>query len=335
MTEPLVSIITPFKNTAEYLVECLTSIVKQSYGNWELLIVNDHSSDNSRQIVHNFSKEDRRIKLYNNLGSGIIPALQTAFANSKGELITRMDSDDIMAIDKLESMVKDLQVKGKGNIALGKVKYFSDQGINDGYLKYQNWLNNLTETGSNFLEIYKECVIPSPCWMTYKADFITAGGFNSNTYPEDYDLTFRFYKSGLKCIASNRILHYWRDYPTRTSRTHIHYAQNYFLDIKFKYFIELDYNANRPLTLWGAGTKGKTIAKKLINSGINFHWICNNPNKIGKKIYGQRLLDFKSIEKFKQPQSIVTVANTMAQKKIKEYFAKNGLNNMIDYFFFC
>ena len=96
MQQSLISIITPFKNTAAYLEDCINSILKQSYTNWELLIVDDHSTDNSYKIVETFAANDSRIQLFKNKGFGIIDALQIAFKHSKGNFVTRMDSDDIM-----------------------------------------------------------------------------------------------------------------------------------------------------------------------------------------------------------------------------------------------
>ena len=246
-----------------------------------------------------------------------------------------MDSDDIMTNNRLKVMLKSLIYFGKQHIAIGQVKYFRVGGISDGYARYEKWLNHLTKTGSNYTEIYKECVIPSPCWMIHKDDFIACEGFKPSRYPEDYDLTFRFYRANYKCISCNKVLLYWRDYSTRTSRTHIHYAQNYFLNIKVHYFLELDYDSNRPLTIWGAGAKGKTVAKLLIKHNIPFYWICNNPKKIGKYIYNQKLLNFNYLAILYKPQSIVTVANDNAQKEIRAYFKKQNMLSMKDYFFFC
>lgn len=335
MQLPLISILTPFKNTSNYLKECLDSIIDQTYTHWELLIVDDNSTDDSYHIVKDYANKHHRIKLFKNNGSGIISALETAFNNCSGEFITRMDSDDIMPPNKLEIMANALLDKGKGHVALGLVKYFSDEGISNGYSKYEKWLNKLTSKGENYSEIYKECVIPSPCWMTYKDDLIACEAFEPNRYPEDYDLTFRFYKYGLKCIPSSDLLHYWRDYPVRTSRTHEHYAQNYFLDIKLYYFLELDYKPERPLVIWGAGSKGKTIAKTLTNKDIPFYWICDNPKKIGKHIYNKPLKAFEFLERLKKPQSIITVANAQAQKDIRAYLHKHKMTPMNDYFFFC
>lgn len=335
MSQTLVSILIPFKNTDAFIGDCVNSILKQTYQNWEAIFIDDTSEDKSFKIIENYTKKDARIQLYTNKGIGIIDALKTAFSNASGNYITRMDSDDIMSTNRLEVMLNSLKTHGKKHLAIGQVKYFRADGLSAGYARYQNWLNQLTETGSNYSEIYKECVIPSPCWMLHRNDFIACKGFEPNRYPEDYDLAFRFYKANYKCIPCNEILLYWRDYSTRTSRTHKHYAQNYFLDIKVHYFLELDYNPKRPLTLWGAGKKGKSVAKLLIAKNIPFYWACDNPKKIGKDIYGQQLLNFKHLERLNHPQSIVTVANETAQKAIKLYFENLNLQPATDYFFFC
>jgi glycosyltransferase involved in cell wall biosynthesis len=335
MSELKVSIVIPAKNTAKFLPECLESIISQSYSNWEALVVDDGSTDNSVQIVSDFAKKDHRIRLLTNSGTGIIDALKTAYAVANGKLITRMDSDDIMTSDKLLKMSTMLKTYGKGHVALGLVKYFSKEGLKDGYKRYEKWLNRLTKKGGNFNEIYKECVIPSPCWMVYTSDFERCEGFKPNIYPEDYDLAFRFFKYGLKCIPSNEVFHHWRDYAIRTSRTSEHYAENSFLELKLHYFMELSYDPSKTLIIWGAGTKGKKMAKLLSKATIPFEWICDNPKKIGKEIYGKTLQPFESLSKIEDYQSIITVANREGQDSIKTYFDIHQKKAMKDYFFFC
>ncbi|MGB5385708.1 MAG: glycosyltransferase family 2 protein [Eudoraea sp.] len=335
MNNYLISILIPFKNTSMYLKECMDSIVSQSYQNWEVLAIDDHSVDNSRAVVEEYSLRDSRIIVHSNQGDGIISALRTAYNLSNGELLTRMDSDDIMNSKKLEIMASSLEKHGKGHIAVGGVRYFSDRGVGNGYMRYEKWLNKLTAKGVNFSEIYKECVIPSPCWMVHKIDLEECGAFEPNIYPEDYDLTFRFYERGLQCIPCNEILHKWRDYDTRTSRTSEHYAQNYFLQLKLYYFLKLHHDHRRPLTVWGAGDKGKSLARELLQQNIPFYWLCDNPKKIGKNIYGQELRHFNYLHKLEKPQSIVTVANEEAQKMITNFFSNLGQSSMVDYFFFC
>lgn len=335
MSQPLVSILIPFKNTESYIGQCVDSILKQTFNNWEAIFVNDSSDDKSFTIIENISKGEARVKLYNNSGNGIINALKTAYGHCEGEYITRMDSDDIMTPNRLEIMVGCLENYGRQHLAIGQVHYFRADGLNDGFARYEKWLNGLTKTGLNYSEIYKECVIPSPCWMLHRDDFNACDGFNPSRYPEDYDLAFRFYKAGYTCIPCDDVLLHWRDYSTRTSRTHANYAQNHFLELKVHYFLELNYDAKRPLVVWGAGAKGKTLAKLLIKNTIPFYWICDNPKKIGKHIYDKKLLNFDYLAKLNHPQSIVTVANEDAQKEIEVYFENQNMQSMLDYFFFC
>jgi glycosyltransferase involved in cell wall biosynthesis len=318
-----------------YLWECLRSVCEQTEPSWELLAVDDRSEDGSRELVLEASRRDPRIRLLDNRGAGIIPALQTAFSACQGKFITRMDSDDRMAPERLAVMSKQLGAHGSGHLALGQVRYFSDRGISDGYARYEAWLNGLTATGSNFREIYKECVVPSPCWMAFRSDLQACGAFDPDRYPEDYDLCFRFYEGGLRCLPSDRLLHHWRDYDARTSRNSEHYAQNYFLELKTHYFLKLDRQPHRPLVLWGAGFKGKKVARLLAEQGLEFHWACDNPNKIGKKIYGIPLQHFSLVATLERPQSLITVASPEAQEQIREYLHQQGGQPGSDYFFFC
>ncbi len=335
MQNNLVSILTPFKNTEAYLADCITSILQQTYSHWELIIIDDASTDASYELVNAFAEKDPRIKLFKNTGNGIIDALRLALKHSKGQFITRMDSDDVMLPNKLAVLVHNLKTFGEKHVAIGLVSYFSADGVGEGYKSYETWLNNLTKSGRNYDEIYKECVIPSPCWMVYKNDLMACDAFNQNLYPEDYDLTFRFYKHRYTCIPCDKVLHKWRDYSTRTSRTHVHYAQNHFTALKLHHFLAIDYKPEKTLTIWGAGTKGKIMANILIEKNIPFEWICDNPKKIGKAIYGKTLMEFQALSKLKNTQSIITVANKTAQKEIRQYLESLNLEPIKDYVFFC
>ncbi len=335
MKPPLVSILVPFKSTEVFLTECIQSVIEQTYQNWELILVDDGSTDDSYNTVNAFAEKDARMQLFKNSGNGIIDALQLALLKSKGKFVTRMDSDDMMMPNKIEVLANNLLTHGKKHVAVGLVKYFAEGGVKPGYKSYENWLNKLTKTGSNYDEIYKECVIPSPCWMVHRDDLLACNAFNPHIYPEDYDLTFRFYKSGYKCIPCSEVLHQWRDYSTRTSRTHVHYAQNHFTSLKINHFLDIDFNPDKTLVIWGAGTKGKIIAQTLVERNIDFEWICDNPKKIGKDIYGKTMQPFETLSKIENPQSIITVANKTAQKEIRAYLKNLDLKPVVDYVFFC
>jgi hypothetical protein len=89
------------------------------------------------------------------------------------------------------------------------------------------------------------------------------------------------------------------------------------------------------LVVWGAGKKGKKIASLLKLRKIPFVWICDNPKKIGKKIYNETLESFEKLLEIPNYQSIVSVANQNAQRNILKIFKAQGKQAMTDYFFFC
>lgn len=318
----------PYKNCAVFLDETITSIINQTYKNWELIAVNDNSEDNSENVLLKY--KGSRIKTIKNNKTGIIEALKTGFKLSKGKYITRMDADDISLPNKLEELINAITKYSKNTVAIGLVKYFKSNGekIGNGYLNYQNWINSLAKNNKSFTEIYKECPIPSPSWLMLKKEFEKIGGFNSKIYPEDYDLAFRMYKHNLKLVSTKNIVHLWRDYPTRTSRTNKNYKDNKFINIKIKYFLEIDRNKDKPLIVLGAGKKGKSIAKTLISKNIQFDWLCGIKSKIGHNIYGKTLKNSNNIPN--NSQIIVAIAIKKELTKIKKSEHKNN-----KYYYFC
>lgn len=330
-----VSILMPVYNTRSFLEKCLYSIVNQSLTNWELIAIDDHSTDGSDLILKQFAQQDSRIKTFPNPGKGIIHALRSALEKSSGKYITRMDSDDIMATNKLELLHLELQQKGRGYLSCGHVAYFSENTLGEGYKKYAQWLNSLITNQNHYQEIYRECVIPSPCWMIHREDLDQCGAFKPNTYPEDYDLCFRFYQHKIKIASTNGLLHYWRDHGERASRNKPEYTDNAFIPLKVDYFSKLDYSPDRPLVLWGAGKKGKRIASLLMEKHIPIEWVCNTPGKWGKIIHNTTLKPTEYLANLNDPFIIIAVAGPEDQKAIKKKLAEYKRVVTKDYFFFC
>jgi glycosyltransferase involved in cell wall biosynthesis len=323
------------KDTEPYLEECLDSILAQTFENWELLAVNDHSTDRSRDILESYAKKDPRIRVFDSKGHRLIPALQTAYENLKGELINRMDSDDRMPIYKLQLMIDEWHKHGRGHVIAGGTQHFVENGeVGDGFLRYDRWLNDIAKRNAYYEEIYRECVIPSHCWLIHKSDFEEAGGFDSLVYPEDYDLCFRFYKSKLKIIGLDTILHHWRDRSERISRTWDEYKDNRYFDIKVRFFYELDRDLSRPLVIWGAGKNGKDLAKLILTHEANFHWVCDSENKIGKDIYDIRMHHFNSISVLNNPQILVVVSSPDGRTEIEDILKQMGKEPIRDYWLF-
>ena len=328
----------PLKNADAYLEECLKSNSDQSETNWELLVADDHSTDNSREILDSFQKKDSRIRVFTSEGRGIIAALQTAYSYAKGEFIHRMDADDCMPIHKLRLLKNKLLESAHGTVVTGKVHYFSEGQLSEGYQNYENWLNALSENESHWKYLYKECVIASPAWMIRREDFDASGAFNSSLYPEDYDLVFRWYAKGFKVKAVNEIVHYWREHAARTSRLHEHYQQKAFFRLKLNYFFKLHYDSNRPLVVFGAGLKGKITLQLLNEKGkLDAYWVNTIEDK-SWTVPGEgplyQPLSFKMLPSMKAPQIIVVVADADKQKKIKAFLATQNWEEWHQYFFF-
>ncbi|MEL6390608.1 MAG: glycosyltransferase family 2 protein [Bacteroidota bacterium] len=306
----------PIRNGLPFLEKCIDSIVEQSISNWELIAVDDRSTDDTVALLERYAARDPRISWYPNPGIGIITALREAFDRSRGDYITRMDADDLMTPHKLDKLRERLINRGPGHLAVGLVRYFSVDGVGPGYRRYADWLNHLTMSEQNFEDIYRECVIPSPCWMVHRSDLIRSGGFDADIYPEDYDLAFRFRSVGLKVVKVPEVIHMWRDHPHRASRNDPHYRDNRFLELKLMWFLRSDYNSEQTLVIWGAGHKGKLIARSLQDSNIPFVWITNNENKIGQDIYGVPLASTADHNFDRLSQVIIAVANPKEQEII-------------------
>lgn len=107
----LVSVIMPSYNTAQYISNSINSVLSQTYTNWELLIVDDCSTDNSLEIINSF--KDQRIRvLQNEKNSGAAISRNFALREAKGKWIAFLDSDDIWAKDKLQKQIKFMEENG-------------------------------------------------------------------------------------------------------------------------------------------------------------------------------------------------------------------------------
>jgi GT2 family glycosyltransferase len=223
-----------------------------------------------------------------------------------------MDADDLMAPEKLKA----LQAASRpGHVATAKVSYFrEDAPLAEGFQRYADWLNSLIDEKRHWHEIYKECVIPSPCWMIHREDLESIGAFDPDRYPEDYDLVFRMYEAGLKIIAVDEVLHHWRDHSDRASRNDPNYQDNRFLDLKLHYYLKCDYRAEYPLVLWGAGAKGKALAKLLSERELDFTWVTDNAKKWNAPILGTSLIPPSQIKP--GSQIIIAVAADEHQESI-------------------
>ena len=129
MNQPLVSIITPVYNAEKFLSETIKSIQSQTYKNWELLLVDDCSKDNSAKIIEEFKISDNRIKyikLEKNSGASV--SRNTGIKNAKGRFIAFVDSDDIWKPEKLHIQIR-YMLKHKIGFSFTSYRYMKENGV--------------------------------------------------------------------------------------------------------------------------------------------------------------------------------------------------------------
>ena len=110
MQQAVISVIIPVYNVAPYLKACLDSVVRQTYTNLEIILIDDGSTDNSGNICDDYAKVDKRIRVVHQENAGLGPARNTGLNICKGEYLTFVDSDDFLALDMIELLYKNAMI---------------------------------------------------------------------------------------------------------------------------------------------------------------------------------------------------------------------------------
>lgn len=134
----MISVVIPMYNAEKYVEKCLNSLLKQTYKDLEIIIVNDGSKDNSQAICERYVSQDKRITLINTENRGAGSARNTGIEVAKGEYISFIDSDDYVCADYYERLLHMLEQTG-ADIAVGRYQRISEhdemQFVNSGEIK--------------------------------------------------------------------------------------------------------------------------------------------------------------------------------------------------------
>jgi len=133
MNSPLVSIIIPCYNYAHYLSETLNNVLAQQYKNWECIIINDGSTDNTEEVAQKFRNTDARFKYIYQTNKGLSAARNTGIQNANGKYIQFLDSDDLLHSEKLSIQVQALENQPEIDILYGNTIFFFNDNINEQY----------------------------------------------------------------------------------------------------------------------------------------------------------------------------------------------------------
>jgi glycosyltransferase involved in cell wall biosynthesis len=191
-SNPLVSVLIPSYNSAPYLHDSIKSIINQTYTNWELIITDDCSSDNSIEIARKYSSKDQRIKLVeNDKNRGISGNMNEGLKYCKGKYIAILDADDWSYPYRLEEQVEVME-KNKKIVACSGFFDVCDENLKSKYVK------DLPETNEELrkaMKRYMPMIHPGIMW---RADTL----FKTNLYPEylkvghDYLITMEISQYG-------------------------------------------------------------------------------------------------------------------------------------------
>jgi glycosyltransferase involved in cell wall biosynthesis len=181
---PKISVLLPVYNGGKFLKESIDSVLSQSYKDFELLIIDDDSKDNTEEIIKSYT--DARIKYFKKAHTGLIGSLNLGLEKANGEFIARQDADDISDITRLEKQI-DLFNKDPELILIGsyatKIDEFGEQA---GELNYPplDW-----EGIKKYSILHNPFIHPT---VMFKKDIIKkVGGYKNFKHIEDYELWTR------------------------------------------------------------------------------------------------------------------------------------------------
>lgn len=129
--QPLISIIIPSYNYARYLKECFASLQKQSYTNWECLLIDNNSTDDTKQVVGDFINKEPRIKYFFHAGNGPSPARNLGIKEAKGDYVQFLDADDLLQPGKFENALAIFNSQPDTDIVYSGCRYFADGNVNE------------------------------------------------------------------------------------------------------------------------------------------------------------------------------------------------------------
>lgn len=279
---PTISVLLPIFNGEKFLGECLASLLTQSFEDFEIVAVDDGSSDGSAEILKVWCSRDSRIRVLTRPHSGLVEALNAGLFACRGELIARMDADDKVHPRRLELQVQAFEDSPDLDVVASLVTHFPDETLREGLRIYEGWLNSLVTHDQIIRERFIESPIPHPAAMVRRSVLEEASGYREVGFPEDYDLWLRLAAAGKRFGKVPEELYFWRHHEARLTFTDPRYAVERFLACKAHHLTHGPLKGVDSVIVWGAGQTGRRLSKHLIRGGAQVTaFIDIDPSKIG------------------------------------------------------
>lgn len=257
----LISIIIPVYNVEKYLPECIESVLKQTYENVEILLIDDGSTDNSGKICDEYAEKDTRIKAVHKENGGVSSARNKGLDIAQGEYITFIDADDFVAENYVQVLYKSLK-QNNSDLSFCKYSYFEDNNFKscEEILPNKIIVNKSSKEFRDFLTrfiSYKNNFMGSSCRILYRKENVGAIRFNQEIKIAE-DLLFV-----LKMIFNVGSLSFVKEslYFYRVNRQSVSYSykKNYLInqivlykEIKSIYQFLSDEKINKQLNIYAA-----------------------------------------------------------------------------------
>jgi cellulose synthase/poly-beta-1,6-N-acetylglucosamine synthase-like glycosyltransferase len=186
MATPIVSVVMSVFNGERFLREAVESILQQSLREFEFIIVDDGSTDQSASILDSYESGDARVKVYRKEHSGLIESLNKGCWLAQSKYIARMDADDIAGKDRLKTQVAFMDAHPEIGVLGGAIEWIDASGNSLGIHRYPAEDREIKAT------LLDGCALWHPTVLLRKEAFVSAGGYRSVVVDaEDYDLWLR------------------------------------------------------------------------------------------------------------------------------------------------
>lgn len=266
---PKVSVLIPFRNTAKYVQDCIDSMQAQTYSDFEVVWVDDHSEDETARII--MQAKDARFQLIQNVGNGIADALNTGLQYCSAPYIGRMDADDLMPANRLALQATWLDSHPNTGLVSGQVALFPNTSENAGYARYVSWINRLQTDAEIRLARFVESPLAHPSVMFRKSLIMKFGSWEQGDFPEDYALWLQWLEAGVVMEKIPELVLHWRDHGARLSRQSLRYREEAFAQVKLPYLLRYleKVSSGREIWIWGDGRKARKFAGTIAAAGIS------------------------------------------------------------------
>lgn len=217
---PLISVIVPSYNYAHYLPDLINSLQRQSYSNWECIIVDDNSMDNTKEVVNSFMEKDIRIKYYFQENGGPAKARNYGISIAKGDYIQFIDADDFIGDEKFQLEIELFNKNNSIDIVYSSYT-FVDSDLKKQWRDEKKWESLSSKPFYNFINYWEAgLMIPIHSFLFKKECFSHFGSLDLNFKThEDWDLNLNFSLNGAKYVMHNYIGAYYRVHQSSSSRT--------------------------------------------------------------------------------------------------------------------